>query len=179
MHSHTSLVLPRIKGSTISPFDDYFRSAAKEVGWDWKLLAALAYQESRFDSNAVSRHGAFGVMQLMPESASKFGCDSLDLVKGNIQAAAKLLQELDRSLLRRVRNREERLKFVLAAYNAGLGHVQDAMQIARKLNQPDSIWYQNVENTLLLKSQKNIILWKGLEMDIADVMRPITLCIGF
>ena len=162
VHSHTSLVLPRIKGSNISPFDDYFRSAAKEVGWDWKLLAALAYQESRFDSNAVSRHGAFGVMQLMPESATKFGCDSLDLVKGNIQAAAKLLQELDRSLLRRVRNREERLKFVLAAYNAGLGHVQDAMQIARKLNQPDSIWYQNVENTLLLKSQKEYYSLEGV-----------------
>jgi membrane-bound lytic murein transglycosylase F len=162
VHTHTSLELPKIRGGVISPFDNDFKSAAKEVGWDWKLLAALAYQESRFDSNAVSRHGAFGVMQLMPSSAKRFGCDSLDFVKGNIRAAARLLLELDRNFQRRVKNKEERIKFVLAAYNSGLGHVQDAMQIARKLNQPDSIWYQNVENTLLLKSQKEYYTLEGV-----------------
>jgi len=163
VHSHTALVLPKVRRNAISPFDDKFKNASQELGWDWRLLAALAYQESRFDSTAVSKHGAFGVMQLMPESALKFGCDTLDLVKGNIVAAAKLLKELDRNLQKRIKNREERLKFVLASYNAGLGHVQDAMQIARKLNQPDSIWYKNVENTLLLKSQKEYYSLEGVK----------------
>ena len=163
VHSHTSLVMPRLSGQGISPFDNELKEAAKEIGWDWKLLAALSYQESRFDSMAISKHGAFGVMQLMPQSAERFGCDSSDLVKGNIRAAALLLRELDRSLQQRVQNKEERMKFVLAAYNSGLGHVQDAMQIARKLNQPDSIWYGNVENMLLLKSQREYYTLEGVK----------------
>jgi membrane-bound lytic murein transglycosylase F len=100
-------------------------------------------------------------MQLMPETASKYGCDSTDLVAGNIHAAAQLLKEVDRSLRKRVPNPEERMKFVLASYNAGLGHVFDAMVIARHLNMPDTVWFGQVENALLMKSQREYYTLPG------------------
>ncbi|MEN9394834.1 MAG: hypothetical protein RL362_1055 [Bacteroidota bacterium] len=158
---HADVIMPKIKGNQISPYDSLFKKEAKAINWDWRMLAALCYQESNFDPTVVSSHGAFGLMQLMPETASKYGCDSTDLVAGNIHAAAQLLKEVDRSLRKRVPNPEERMKFVLASYNAGLGHVFDAMVIARHLNMPDTVWFGQVENALLMKSQREYYTLPG------------------
>ncbi len=158
---HADVIMPKIKGSQISPYDSLFKKEAQVIGWDWRMLAALCYQESNFDPDVVSSHGAFGLMQLMPETAAKFGCDSTDLIAGNIHAAAQLLKEVDRALRKRVPNQEERMKFVLASYNAGLGHVFDAMVIAKHLNMPDTIWFGQVENALLMKSQREYYTLPG------------------
>ncbi|MEN9334918.1 MAG: hypothetical protein RLY35_2098 [Bacteroidota bacterium] len=160
---HSDVTMPKIKGNQISTFDGYFKEAAKSIDWDWRLLAALCYQESNFDPSVVSRHGAFGLMQLMPETAMKYGCDSTDSVAGNIQAGALLIKQLDKALAKRVRNKEERMKFVLAAYNAGLGHVLDAIEIAQYNKTPDSLWFNHVENDLLLKAQKEYYTLPGVK----------------
>ena len=160
---HSDVTLPKIKGNQISEFDGYFKDAAKSIDWDWRLMAALCYQESNFDPSVVSRHGAFGLMQLMPETALKYGCDSTDSVAGNIQAGARLIEQLDKSLRNRVKNKEERIKFVLAAYNAGLGHVLDAIEIAQYNKTPDSLWFNHVENDLLLKAQKEYYTLPGVK----------------
>jgi membrane-bound lytic murein transglycosylase F len=159
---HQQVGMPTVSNGQISPYDDLFKKEAEIIGWDWRLLAALSFQESGFDSNAVSSHGAFGLMQLMPQSAIYYQCDTNDRVKGNIHAAAVLLKEIDLKFKKKIKNNEERIKFVLASYNSGAGHVLDAMQIARKLNEPDTIWFQHVENTILLKSQREYYTMEGV-----------------
>jgi membrane-bound lytic murein transglycosylase F len=138
----------------ISPYDQKFREAADTLGWDWKFLAAIAFTESRFDSTAVSNAGACGVMQVMPATLRGMGVpDSLHLeTHSNIMAATTLLSNLDH-LYRRIPDFEERSNFILASYNAGSGHIGDAMNLAQKYGRPRYVWHENVDSFLILKSQ--------------------------
>ena len=116
---------------TISPYDCHFRAAADTLQWDWKLVAAIAFTESRFDSTATP--------------------DSLHMdTRTNIMAAAELLDYLD-YLYRRIRNFEERTNFILASYNAGAGHIGDAMNLAEKYGRPRYVWNENVDSFLIRK----------------------------
>ena len=136
----------------ISPYDHVFKQYAKEMGWDWRLLAAIAYSESGFDPNATSWMGARGLMQVMPKTARSFGVDERDL--GNpevsIRVASKILRELD-DIMRSRTGAGDRIKFVLAAYNAGSGHVTDAIALARKYELNPRVWNENVEQAMLWK----------------------------
>lgn len=137
----------------ISPYDTHFRSAAKEIGIDWKLIAAIAFTESRFDSTARSSVGASGVMQVMPRTLRQQGIpDSLHFVpEHNIKAAAGLLGDLNH-IFRRIDNFEERSNFILASYNAGIGEVSDAMRLAEKYGRNRYKWENSVDTFLILKS---------------------------
>ena len=136
----------------ISPYDHVFKQYAQEMGWDWRLLAAIAYSESGFDPNATSWMGARGIMQVMPKTARSFGVDENDL--GNpevsIRVASKILKELD-GIMRNKTGPGDRIKFVLAAYNAGSGHVTDAIALARKYELDPRVWAENVEQAMLWK----------------------------
>ncbi len=125
----------------ISAYDEHFRRAAVIVGWDWRLIAAQCYQESCFDPAAVSWAGARGLMQIMPGTARGLGVspDALYAPDINIGAAARFLQQLN-GRFSDIRNGEERICFVLAAYNAGPGHVRDAMALARKYGKDMHRW---------------------------------------
>ncbi len=136
----------------ISPYDHVFKQYAQEMGWDWRLLAAIAYSESGFDPNATSWMGARGIMQVMPKTARSFGVKEEDL--GNpevsIRVATKILKELD-GIMRSKTGAGDRIKFVLAAYNAGSGHVTDAIALARKYELNPRVWSENVEQAMLWK----------------------------
>ena len=136
----------------ISPYDQVFKQYAKEMGWDWRLLAAIAYSESGFDPNATSWMGARGLMQVMPRTAQSFGVAESDL--GNpevsVRVASKILKELD-GIMRSRTGAADRIKFVLAAYNAGSGHVTDAIALARKYELDPRVWSENVEQAMLWK----------------------------
>ena len=136
--------------ATLSPYDNYFREAADSTGYDWTLIAAIAFTESRFDSTAVSDAGAQGVMQVMPNTLRGFDIpDSLHTHSHtNVMAAAELLQALDKRF-GRIEPREERIKFVLASYNAGYGHILDAMRLARKYGYNRYKWDENVDSFLI------------------------------
>lgn len=136
----------------ISPFDIHFREAADSLGWDWKFLAAIGFIESRFDSTARSDVGASGVMQVMPRTLQQFGIpDSLHLEpRSNIIAATELLRSLNH-IFRRIDNFEERSNFILASYNAGIGHVSDAMRLADKHGHNRYKWKNSVDTFLKLK----------------------------
>ena len=125
----------------ISTYDQYFKEAAAAVGWDWKLIAAQCYQESGFDPNARSWAGASGLMQLMPGTAAHLGLpqESIFRPAENVAAAARYLAQLQQQY-RDVADPEERAKFVLAAYNAGPGHVNDAQALARKHGRNAHSW---------------------------------------
>ncbi len=136
----------------ISPYDPIFKQYAQEMGWDWRLLAAIAYSESGFDPNATSWMGARGLMQVMPRTAQSFGAQENEL--GNpevsIRVASKILRELD-GIMRSKTGPADRIKFVLAAYNAGSGHVTDAIALARKYELNPRVWSENVEQAMLWK----------------------------
>lgn len=137
----------------ISPFDEIFKREAKTIDWDWRLLAAMAYHESRFDTTVVSWRGAKGIMQLMPATAAAFGlsADSIANTDSNVKVAVATLQAIQRSLVS-VRESEEEVKFMLAAYNAGIGHVLDAISLAKKYGKNEQIWYGEVEEAMYMKS---------------------------
>ena len=136
----------------ISPYDPLFKQYAKEIGWDWRMLAAIAYSESSLNPNATSWMGARGLMQVMPKTARSFGAKENEL--GNpevsIRVASKILKQLD-AIMRSRTNNANRIKFVLASYNAGSGHVTDAIALARKYELDPRVWDENVEQAMLWK----------------------------
>ena len=137
----------------ISKWDDMVKNASGEIGWDWRLLSSLIYQESRFDPNVVSWAGAFGLMQVMPTTGDNFGIDITSATpKENVSAGIKYLEWLDSYFKELVPDDNERLKFVLGSYNAGPGHILDAMRLAEKNGMNPQIWDGNVAVWLLKKS---------------------------
>jgi len=122
-----------------SQFDDLIRKYSNKINWDWTLLASLIYQESHFDPNARSWNGAFGLMQLMPSVLSQYGVDSLSTPERNIEAGVKLIAWIDMQLSTTI-DPEDRVKFILAAYNIGLGHVWDAQRLAEKYGRNPNHW---------------------------------------
>lgn len=144
--------LHSLGGGNISVFDDYFKRYADIIGWDWRLIASLSFQESRFNPSAVSWAGAFGIMQLMPETAGFLNVDDGSQVHEHIAAGIRYLKWLDERLQDEIKDDDERVKFVLASYNAGIGHVLDARRLAEKYGKNPNVWRDNVDYFLLNKS---------------------------
>jgi membrane-bound lytic murein transglycosylase F len=142
-----------VKGGKISPYDHFIKEYSKIIDWDWRLLASLIYQESRFYPDAQSWAGAFGLMQLMPHTAEKYGIDTLSPPEEQIRAGVKFIKLLDQQFQDKIEDREERKKFVLASYNAGIAHVYDARRLAEKYNKNPNLWENNVDYYLLNKSK--------------------------
>lgn len=136
----------------ISVYDNLFKKHTKGTDFDWRLMASIAYQESRFQPNLTSWAGATGLMGLMPCTAQSLGISLEDRTNPDlsIMASVKLLQRLEK-LFMSVSDVNERMKFVLASYNGGNGHVFDARALARKYNDDADNW-EDVRKYLLLKS---------------------------
>jgi membrane-bound lytic murein transglycosylase F len=141
------------QGQGLSPYDEAIRRYAEQYGFDWRLITAQMYQESRFDPDAKSFAGAKGLMQVMPRTARFMGFKELKQPEDNIHAGVKYLDW--------VRNRFEetlpfadRMWFSLAAYNAGHGHVADARRLALQKGWNGDVWFDNTEKAMLLLSKK-------------------------
>lgn len=139
-------------GEKLSPYDEIIKDGAQKLQWDWLLLAAVVYQESKFVPWGESWAGARGLMQLMPETAKRFGAKNLNDPAQNLKAGVGYLKYLDKFWLKKVPDQNERLKFILASYNAGLSHIVDASKLAAKHNKKPNVWTDNVEYLLLKKS---------------------------
>jgi membrane-bound lytic murein transglycosylase F len=135
---------------SISPFDSLFQAHADSSAFDWELLAAVGFKESRFDTSLVSGAGAEGLMQIMPATAEALGVDSAGGVNGDIGGARRYLDKLDVIWRASVPNKDQRLKFVLASYNAGPGHIKDAQRLAGLYGLDTNRWDGSVERALLL-----------------------------
>jgi membrane-bound lytic murein transglycosylase F len=136
----------------ISAWDDMIKRASAEIDWDWRLLASLIYQESRFRSDVVSWAGARGLMQVMPATGRNFGIDITASPADNVKAGIMYIKWLQSFFETRVADEDERIKFILAAYNAGPGHIVDAMRLAGKHGLDPARWDDNTEAMLLKKS---------------------------
>ncbi len=143
------------KGGSISPYDNLFKRHSSVAGYDWRLLAAIGFNESRFDNNVESWAGARGIMQLMPSTAKAVGIkpESISNPDANILGAARLLKKLDAALAPKVPDPEERMRFVIASYNCGLGHIFDAIELASKHGLNPEVWLGNVSEAALMKSR--------------------------
>lgn len=124
----------------LSPYDSLIKVHADSIGWDWHMMAALIYKESRFHIEAVSARGATGLMQLMPATARRLGFEELVDPETSIHAGAKLLGRLSDRYRDMAANREEMEKFALAAYNAGVGRIRDCIYFARQKGIEPRYW---------------------------------------
>lgn len=140
-------------GEKISKYDALIKRSAKQLGWNWLLLSSLIYQESRFDPQVTSWAGAKGLMQVIPETAMRYGVTDLYNPSQNIKAGTKHLQYL-MNFWKDIPDTLERIKFVIASYNVGAGHILDARRLSEKYGSNPNIWTGHVEKYILLKSEK-------------------------
>lgn len=136
----------------ISAYDDALRNMSRKYNLDWRLVASLIYQESQFNPDAKSWKGAFGLMQMMPETAAIFGIDSNSTAVEQLEAGILYIKALDRELPAEIKNPDERIKFILAAYNVGIAHVYDARRLAEKNGKNPNLWSGHVDYYILNKS---------------------------
>lgn len=121
----------------ISPFDGLIREVADEQGWDWRLLAAVIYHESRFSLDANSHKGAVGLMQVR---AGRYSADTLSDPRVNLTIGARYLKRLEKMFEPFAADTTEQLKFALAAYNAGEGRVQRYIRYAASQEADSTRW---------------------------------------
>lgn len=139
----------------LSNYDNEVKNYSKKIGWDWLLVSALIYQESKFKPHVESGMGARGLMQVMPATANLFGFNASHSTNTNIYIGTKLLAKLSRVFSNYPIGVEERNKFVLAAYNGGFTHVQNAMNLT-SLHGKNPYSWDDVSMFLRLKRNTKI-----------------------
>lgn len=145
--------LPPVKNGHISPYDDLFKKHSKNIGWDWQLLASISYQESHFNPSVVSWAGAEGLMGIMPNTARALGVTPHELKDPDvgIRTGVDCLRKF-RQGFSEITDPQEKVKFTLASYNAGIGHIYDAQRLAEKYGKDPKVWDNNVAEYIRLKS---------------------------
>ncbi|MCG9970532.1 transglycosylase SLT domain-containing protein [Christiangramia crocea] len=135
----------------ISPYDELIQKHAEKIDWDWRLVASLIYQESRFDPNNSSWANAKGLMQLMPKTAEELGVQDRSDPSQSISGGTKYLNQIWNKF-EKIEDSIQRTKFTMASYNCGLYHVKDAQNLATKRGLDATVWDDNVEDMILALS---------------------------
>lgn len=147
----------RNKDGIISPYDDLIKAGAEKIGWDWRMFAALIWSESKFRIQALSPRGAFGLMQMMPVTASRYEVEDILSPRENIDAGAEYLVRLQNMFRNYAADEEELVKYTLAAYNAGEGRVLDMIAVARASGMDTTRW-DTMTGVLPSMDQDSIVL---------------------
>jgi membrane-bound lytic murein transglycosylase MltF len=130
----------------LSSEEPYFRKYGEQYGFDWLMLAAQAYQESRLDNSKKSRAGAVGIMQVLPSTARSIGVENFRSVDGNIQAGARYMRHLvDTYFPEEDLDPMNRWIFALAGYNAGATRISRLRRQAAADGLDPNQWFDNVE----------------------------------
>ena len=122
-----------------APYLDTFRRAGERYGIDWRLLAAVGYQESKWRPDAVSHQGAYGVMQIILPTARGLGLKDPTNPVRNIMAGAKYIAQL-RDQVPEKATEPDRTYLAMAAYNVGIGHLKDALELTREQGGDPTSW---------------------------------------
>ncbi len=141
----------------LSPYDDYFKEAADSIGWDWRLIAAMAWKESHFRIDARSRRGAGGLMQIMPHTATTMGADNVLDPRQSIMGAAYYLKRLTR-YFPDAADAGERIKFTLAAYNGGEGYIKNCITYAASKDADISVWDSVAVFIPMIRDEEDAVL---------------------
>lgn len=148
-----TLTFMQFEKKRLPPLIPWFKQAAKKYGFPWQLLAAQSYQESYWDPRAVSPTGVRGLMMLTPAAAKQIGgANPLD-PKESIMGGAAYLKKMMSWIPSSVKG-PDRLWFALAAYNVGIGHVLDAMRLAKSLGKNPDRWTSLKQTLPLLTEPK-------------------------
>jgi membrane-bound lytic murein transglycosylase F len=153
-------------------FDPIIKKYAVELNWDWRLLAAQAFQESRFKPNARSWAGATGLLQLMPRTAREYGVTNALDPEDNVAGAVRFLKWLTTRWSARIPDESERLKFILASYNTGAGHVEDAQRLTEKYGGDPKRW-DDVSYWLLQKSTQQYSADPAVKFGFCRGIEPV------
>ncbi|NOR15745.1 MAG: transporter substrate-binding domain-containing protein [Candidatus Aminicenantes bacterium] len=133
----------------LNKFSDYaplFKKYGEKYGIDWMLIAALSFQESRFNPNAKSRYGAVGLMQVLPSTAKDMGIPNIESPEDNIHAGVKYLDFVrNRYFSDDILPMDERVRFTLASYNAGPANIRRSRNTTEQMGYDSAIWFGNVE----------------------------------
>lgn len=142
-----------LKSGELSPYDAIVKKHAKPFDFDWRLLVAQMHQESRFNPKAKSMAGAQGLFQVMPRTAQQLGIANMYNPEKGIEAGVRYMDWVRKRMQADEIPESQLIWFTLASYNAGAGHVRDAMRLARQKGWHDDIWFENVEKAMLLLSK--------------------------
>ena len=135
----------------ISRYDSLIKKYSDQHGFDWLLIAALIWEESRFDPKAISRSRAKGLMQIMPQTAQELKLVKIYDPESNICAGVKYFKR--QCELFRQEEGIELVRFALASYHSGFGRVVDAQKIARHIGLPTDSW-ESLRKTLPMLDRK-------------------------
>jgi membrane-bound lytic murein transglycosylase F len=145
---HVQERLPRYRG--------YFHEIARELGEDWRVLAAIGYQESKWDPTAVSPTGVRGLMMLTADTAQRLGVKDREDPRQSIFGGARYLQTMRETIPERVPE-PDRTWLALAAYNLGYGHLEDG-RILTQMHGKDPDSWQDVREHLPLLGQERFYM---------------------
>ncbi len=129
-------------------YQDFFEKAADEQDVDWRLIAAMGYQESHWNRDAVSPTGVRGIMMLTLKTAKDLKIKNRIDPENSIHGGTKYFKQLHNRLDENI-TEPDRTWMAMAAYNIGLGHLRDARKITRKLEKNPNLWV-NVKQVLPL-----------------------------
>ena len=136
-------------GNSISEYDSIIRFHTDSTIWDWRLISAIIYQESKFETWKVSWAGAFGLFQFMPGTARGYGISKSSSAEAQIQAGIKKLTKNFNEWYEEIPDTIEALKFTLANFNAGRSHIDDARVLCDKYELDKNVWDENVNKMML------------------------------
>jgi membrane-bound lytic murein transglycosylase F len=137
----------------LGSFRTWFEEAGEKNGIDWRLLAAIGYQESKWDPKAESPDGAIGVMMLTAETAAAMGCKDRTNAHQNIMAGAKYVAEVLGKIPARIPE-PDRTWLAVASYNVGYGHLEDARVLAQSRGKNPDSWRDVREHLPLLAQER-------------------------
>jgi len=138
-----------LKDGQLTPYDEVLKMESAKAGWDWRLIAAIMYQESKFETWKVSWAGAFGLFGFMPGTAEQYGISPSSPPDAQIRAAIKKLDKNYDQWAEEVKDSMECLNFTLATFNAGRAHIDDARRLCDKYGKDKNIWTGHVNEMLL------------------------------
>lgn len=153
----------------LSQYRRQFEGVAKAYKISWTLLAAQAYQESRWDPHAVSPTGVRGIMMLTRNTASSLGIQNREDPTKSIVGGAQYFRDLEKQLPRHI-GKADRIAIALAAYNVGMGHIKDAQILARQMGKNPNSW-KDLKTVLPLLAQKPY--YKNLQYGYARGWEPV------
>jgi membrane-bound lytic murein transglycosylase F len=133
-----------LNGNELSPYDDIIKEESEKIGWDWRLISAIIFQESKFETWKVSWAGAFGIFQFMPATAASYGIGPNSSANDQIRAGIRKLNKNFNQWIEIVPDSMECIKLTLATYNAGRGHIEDGRRLADKYGLNPDVWDGNV-----------------------------------
>ncbi|HIP35996.1 MAG TPA: transporter substrate-binding domain-containing protein [Crocinitomix sp.] len=133
----------------LSPYDEIIKKESQRIGWDWRLISAIIYQESKFETWKKSWAGAFGIFQFMPSTAVAYGISPNSSAEAQIKAGITKLSKNYKRWLRDLNDSTEAIYFTLATFNAGRGHIDDAIALTKKYGKNPNKWFDNVNEMML------------------------------